>query len=238
MRRFFVSEEDLKSGIIQGDEFNHLKNVLRMREGEEIIAITGDEYDYRCKILSFSKNSAQIELLEKTLNKANPNIKISLVQALCKADKLELITQKISEIGASEIQPVYFKNSDVKQNTGKIARLEKIAISATKQCKRSTILKINECITIKELPEYLKQFDVSLICNTREDNLTIHQILNDFKKVKSVAVIVGPEGGFDEAEVQKLTQCGAVSVSLGKRILRTETAGIYVLSILSDFLQV
>lgn len=238
MRSFFITPEGLKNKIIEGDEFNHLKNVLRMREGDEFVAISGDEYNYHCKILSFSKNFANFEIIEKTINNANPTRKISLVQALCKADKLELITQKISEIGASELQPVYFKNCDVKQNTGKLSRLEKIAISASKQCKRSTILKINDCITLKELPEFLKGFDVSFICNTREDNLTIHQILEDTKDARSIAVIVGPEGGFDEAEIQKITECGAISISLGKRILRTETAGIYVLSILSDFLSV
>lgn len=238
MRRFFLAPDDFEKLIISGDEFNHLKNVLRMSAGDEFLGFTGDKYDYHCKITSIAKNYATFEILNKTENEANPTLKVVLVQALCKADKLELITQKISEIGASELLPVYFKNCDVKQNTGKLARLEKIAISATKQCKRSTILKICECVTLKELPAILKQFDVVLLCNTREDNKNIQEVLQNNKNISSLAIIVGPEGGFDPDEIKKLTDVGALSISLGKRILRTETAGIYVLSVLADMLRI
>ena len=238
MRRFFLGSDGLNLLTLSGDEFNHLKNVLRMNVGDEFIGFNGDNFDYHCKITGLSKNSATFEVLEKTENTANPTISITLIQALCKADKLEFITQKISEIGATALIPIYLKNCDVKQNTGKLARLEKIAISASKQCKRSTFLNISECITIKELPAILKQFDVTLLCNTREDNKNIQEVLGEYNGIKSVGVIVGPEGGFDSSEIETILKAGATSISLGKRILRTETAGLFVCSVLSDSLKV
>ncbi len=235
MKRFYISKEDLLTGIIQGDEYNHLKNVLRMAIGDQFIAICNDEYNYICEIMALGKNSGTFKVLRKELNTSNPKINITLIQALAKGEKLELIAQKASEMGATSLVPIYLKNCDVKQNTGKLSRLYKIAIGASKQCGRSTILNITDCITIKQLPELFKTFDLVIFANEREDNTSLHQVLSKTQDAKNIAILIGPEGGFAPQEIEHINILGATSVSLGSRILRTETASLYTLAVVSDY---
>ena len=238
MRRFFLSQQELNSGVFGGDEFNHMRKVLRMQEGDQFIAITGDQYDYLCKIKKLNKDTAEFQVITKEVNVANPKINITIVQALCKSDKLEFITQKATEIGATTLVPIYLKNCDVKQNTGKLSRLQKIAISASKQCKRSTILNIEDCITINELNDKLKDYDMTIFANERERERGVFDTILKVDKPNKIAVIIGPEGGFTDEEINKIIDMGAISVSFGKRILRTETAGLYAISILADYYKV
>ena len=238
MRRFFLSQQELNSGVFGGDEFNHMRKVLRMQEGDQFIAITGDQYDYLCKIKKLNKDAAEFQVVTKEVNVANPKINITIVQALCKSDKLEFITQKTTEIGATTLVPIYLKNCDVKQNTGKLSRLQKIAISASKQCKRSAILNIEDCITINELNDKLKDYDMTIFANERERERSVFDAILKVDKPKKIAVIIGPEGGFTDEEINKIIDMDAISVSFGKRILRTETAGLYAISILADYYKV
>ena len=238
MRRFFLTQQELNSGEFGGDEFSHMRKVLRMQEGDQFIAITGDQYDYICEIKKINKDTAEFQVLNKEVNVANPKINITIVQALCKSDKLELITQKATEIGATTLVPIYLKNCDVKQNTGKLSRLQKIAISASKQCKRSTILNIDDCITINELANRLKDFDMIIFANEREQERSIFDTISKVESPNNIAVIIGPEGGFTDEEIDKIINMGATSVSFGKRILRTETAGLYAISVLVDYYKV
>ncbi len=235
MRRFFVDKQQLQAGILDGDEFNHLKNVLRMKEGDNFIALCNDEYDYFCEIVSISKNNASFKVLEKSKNNANPKLNITLVQALAKGEKLDLITQKASEIGASKIVPMYFERCDVKPNTTKVSRLGKIAISASKQCGRSTIIEIGDCTTIKNLKEIIDANELTVFANVSENSLSLGNTLKAHPNAQNIAIIVGPEGGFTPLEIEKIIELGAVSVTLGTRVLRTETAGLYALSVISDF---
>lgn len=238
MRRFFLTQQELNSGEFGGDEFGHMRKVLRMQEGDRFIAITGDQYDYICEIKKINKDTAEFQVINKEVNVANPKINITIVQALCKSDKLELITQKATEIGATTLVPIYLKNCDVKQNTGKLSRLQKIAISASKQCKRSTILNIEDCITINELNDKLKDYDMTIFANERERERGVFDTILKVDKPNKIAVIIGPEGGFTDEEINKIIDMGAISVSFGKRILRTETAGLYAISILADYYKV
>ena len=234
MKRFYIPKEDFDNCQITGDEFNHLKNVLRMKQGDEFVAICNDEYNYHCEIIFLEKHSATFKIKNKEINNQNPKIKIDLFQALAKGEKLDLITQKSTEIGVNSIYPIYLKNCDVKQNTTKVLRLEKIAISACKQCGRSIVPTINECITIKELQKLSSNYDLILIANEREKNQPLLDCLQQNISATKIAIIVGPEGGFTDEELDIITSFSQ-SITLGTRILRTETAPIYLLSVLSAF---
>lgn len=234
MHRFYLCAEELQAGEIKSEEFNHLKNVLRMKEKDKFVAICNNCNNYFCTIDKINKNSANFTVDKIELNEANPKFKLAIFQGLAKGEKLELVAQKATEIGVSSIFPTYFSNCDVKPYTNKISRLEKICISACKQCGRSIVPQISDCVTIKDLPNLLKNYDICLLANEREDNKQLLDILNEYKNVNSVAVIVGPEGGFSTTELEILKSY-AISVSLGKRILRTETAGVYLMSVLSSF---
>lgn len=234
MHRFFLLKEELDRLEIKSEEFNHLKNVLRMKEGDDFVAICNDEFNYFCKITSLTKNSAKFCVTKKELNTANPAKEIAIFQGLAKGDKLELVTQKATEIGASKIVPVFFANCDVKANTNKLTRLEKIAVSACKQCGRSKVPEITECKQLKDLPDLIAGYDVCFFANEREDDKSFISLLNGNKNANKIAIIVGPEGGFTANEIATISSI-AQSVSLGKRILRTETAGIFMLSVISAY---
>lgn len=235
MKRFYLDENQIQNATIDGDEYNHIKNVMRMKVGDRFVAI-GDSsgFDLVFEIAEMGKNSAKLKFIEKFENKANPKLNIMVVQALAKGDKLDLVTEKASELGATSICPIYLKNCDVKEGSGKLARLSRIAISATKQCGRSKPLKVLDCINSKNLGEILKDFDLIILANEREDDKKFIDILQENKQAKSIAIIVGPEGGFTSEEIDLIISLGGKSVSLGKRILRTETAGLYMLSVINE----
>ncbi len=235
MRRFYLSKEQIDGCYIDGDEYNHIKNVLRMRVGDKFIAVgETDGFDIVFEITEMAKSSARINLVEKNKNLVNPKLNIMVVQALAKGDKLDLVTEKACELGATSILPIYLKNCDVKEGSGKLPRLARISISATKQCGRSTPLEIKECANLKTLEAELKDFDLVILANEREDTMPLLETLNHNENAKSIAIIIGPEGGFTEEEINTIISYGAKSVSLGKRILRTETAGLYMLSVINE----
>ncbi len=235
MKRFYLSENQIQNAIIDGDEYNHIKNVMRMKAGDRFIAI-GDPsgFDLVFEIAEIGKNSAKLKFVEKFENNANPKLNIMVVQALAKGDKLDLVTEKATELGATSICPIYLKNCDVKEGSGKLARLSRIAISATKQCGRSKPLNVLDCTNAKMLGEVLKDFELVILANEREDNKKFVDVLVENNQAKSIAIIVGPEGGFTSEEIELIISLGGKSVSLGKRILRTETAGLYMLSVINE----
>ena len=234
MKRFYLTQEQFNMRTIDGDEFNHIKNVMRMNKGDDFIAFIGNEKDFICQIEDIKKDYLHFTILDEKTNEKNPSIQIDIFQSLCKGEKLELIAQKTTEIGISNFITLYIKNCDVKTNTTKINRLEKIIISACKQCGRSSIPHVSQIININECIELLKQYDVVLFANETEENERIYDTLTKHSKAKKIAVIIGPEGGFTPEEITKLKEV-STSVSLGRRILRTETAGIYLCSIINDF---
>ena len=234
MKRFYLTNEQFNKTYIDGDEFNHIKNVMRMTEGDEFIAFIGNETDYVCSITNIKKDYLLFDVIGERINNKNPRIQLDIFQALSKGDKMELVAQKTTEIGISGFYSLYIKNCDVKQNSNKPQRLEKIVIGACKQCGRSKIPYISEVINLKECIELLKNYDLVLFANETEQNLRIYDTLQQHTNAKSIAIIIGPEGGFTHEEISELATI-STSVSLGKRILRTETAGIYLASIVSDF---
>lgn len=234
MKRFYLTEQEFNSSIIEGEEYNHIKNVMRMTKGDSFIAFINNEKDYECTITEITKKGIAFNVIKEFKNNQNPKIQIDCFQALCKGEKLELIAQKLTEIGVSSIYPLYIKNCDVKPNTTKIGRLEKIVVSASKQCGRSLLTKIENIVTLDQMIKLFNYYDLVLFANEREDNKSVYEVLSKYKKAKKIAYIIGPEGGFTEAEIETLKKVSE-SVSFGPRILRTETASIYLASILNDF---
>ncbi len=246
-KRFFVEGSDkIDVGskiILTEDEHTHLSRIMRLRVGDEVECFQDGSDVFVCKILMETKTATTLEVLDSYPCLANPKVDITLFQALPKLDKLELITQKLCEIGVSRIVPFYSKFCIAKPNEQKVERLKKIVVSACKQCGRTSLLQIDLPKKIAEILPMLKNFDFVLFANEKEDAKNIGSALLDMgkeikgKKRPSIAYVVGSEGGFSPEEIDTLSKV-CTSVSFGKRILRTETASIFVASLLCGMLEV
>ncbi|MDD5822854.1 MAG: 16S rRNA (uracil(1498)-N(3))-methyltransferase [Firmicutes bacterium] len=241
MARFFVSPEQVRKDMIyiyDGD-VNHIKNVLRMRIGDELSVSDGEGTDYHCAIEELDKDIVKVRIINSWQSYSELPVKLYLFQGLPKADKMELIIQKAVELGAYEIIPVSTARSivklDDKKAAKKIARWAGIAESGAKQSGRAIIPEVKSPMTFKMALQYAAELDATLIPYEKaegiEETRTIISSLNA-DGVKSVGIFIGPEGGFTEQEVELAIGAGAKPITLGRRILRTETAGLTTLSIL------
>lgn len=244
MYQFFVPSENIQGNriVITGDDVNHIKNVLRMKVGEEIAVSNGEDgKEYRCGIASIGDEIVCTLRFIKEDGVELPT-KITLFQGLPKADKMELIVQKAVELGAYEVVPVSMARSivkldDKKQKT-KITRWQSIAEAAAKQSKRSIIPQIQPVMTMKQALSYAKEMDMLFVPYELADDMEkTRELFEEVKPGQHIGFFIGPEGGFDEAEIQLALDSGAHPITLGKRILRTETAGMTVLSILMYHLE-
>lgn len=240
MHRFYVTSEDIKDNIITilGSDVNHIRNVLRMRKGDELVICNGQGKDYYCIINSVSAESVTAWINSSALSDRELSIKITLFQGLPKADKLELIIQKAVELGVHEIIPVMtarsiIKLDDKKREAMKLKRWQIIAEGAAKQSGRAIIPKIGAVTDYKTAINLAGAMDMAIIPyeNTRGMEST-RAVMSRLKGCNTIGVIIGPEGGFEEREISLAEACGAIPVSLGRRILRTETAGLAVLSMM------
>ena len=236
MYHFFVSEEQIngENAYIEGSDVNHIVNVLRMKPGEELLISVKGDWDYLCKIVDIETDRVNLKVLESMEQRELP-VNITLLQGIPKSDKLEMIIQKAVELGVSEIIPVKTKRVvvkiDEKKVDTKVNRWNAIAESAAKQSKRSIIPKVYEPMSIDNALEIVKDFGVKLIPYENADGIDkTRKILDNMDKTKNIAVFIGPEGGFEEAEVERIKNSGFEVITLGKRILRTETAGLALLS--------
>lgn len=239
MYRFFVPEENIRESeiLITGDDVNHIKNVLRMTLGEKVVVSAGKGIDYFCCISKFGENGVCLERLEDKPAISELPIRITLFQSLPKKDKMELIIQKAVELGAAEIVPVSSRRCvvklDEKKAQKKLARWRAIAEAAAKQSGRGKIPEIAEIMDFESALSYAKTMEMRLIpyelCEDMAGSVTAMQ---EAAGKKSVGVFIGPEGGFERSEVERAIDSGAMPISLGKRILRTETAGMTVLSVM------
>ena len=239
MYHFFVSSDQVgESGItITGSDVNHIKNVLRMKPGEQIMVSNGVDRDYCCQLEELSGDVIKARILFVEETAAELPSKLYLFQGLPKSDKMELIIQKAVELGAYEVIPVETRRAvvklDAKKAEAKVKRWNAIAESGAKQSKRIMIPKVTEVMTFKEALEYSKALDVKLIPYELAEGMSqTKEVLKEIKPGQSVGIFIGPEGGFEEGEVEMAREYGAVPITLGKRILRTETAGMTLLSIL------
>lgn len=236
MYHFFVSEEQIngENAYIEGSDVNHIVNVLRMKPGEELLISVKGDWDYLCKIDDIETDRVNLKVLESMEQRELP-VNITLLQGIPKSDKLEMIIQKAVELGVSEIIPVKTKRVvvkiDEKKVDTKVNRWNAIAESAAKQSKRSIIPKVFEPMSIDNALEIVNDFGVKLIPYENADGIDkTRKILDNMDKTKNIAVFIGPEGGFEEAEVERIKNSGFEVITLGKRILRTETAGLALLS--------
>ena len=245
MPRFFVKNKQISDDtiFIIGEDVKHIKNVLRKQVGD-IIEICDQETEktYKCEISKIEEQEIQNTIIEESQEEAE-NLQVDIYQGLPKADKMELIIQKSIELGVHSIIPVDMKRCIVKLDdktaNKKIERWQKIAESAAKQSGRNTVPEIHKVIRIEEILKLKDEYDSIIVCYENEKNNTLKSHLLKLKQhcigntTMKIAVVIGPEGGLEENEVELLKQNGAQAVTLGKRILRTETVALNLLSILA-----
>lgn len=245
MPKFFVTEEQINNSsiTIKGQDVKHIKNVLRKKPGDQITICNAEQsLDYLCEITNIEDETISCNIVEKIENNVESNIKVTIFQGLPKADKMELVIQKSVELGVFDITPVEMKRCVVKLNekdkNKKIDRWQKISEVASKQSGRNIIPKINQIINIKEICNLYEEYDIVLVAYENEEKNTLKEELNKIKaqiqgqdQIK-IGVLIGPEGGIAPEEIELLNKIGAKIITLGKRILRTETVALNVLSII------
>ena len=237
MAKFFVNPEDVSEDtiVIKGTDVNHIKNVLRLPIGKEILINDRQGHDYQCIIKEIDAEIVTAKIVEAIDNTTEPAVSTVLFQSLVKGEKMEFVIQKSVEIGVTKIVPLMTKRCVVKLESeskmnNKIARWQKIAESAAKQSKRGIVPEITMPMTFKEALEYNKEtLDCGCIPYENESSYHIKAYLQSLD-VQSIGVFIGPEGGFTEEEVALATEYGVQSITLGKRILRSETAGLVTLA--------
>lgn len=239
MYRFFSQPENLLEDklVITGEDVNHIKNVLRMKKGEKLVVTFGQGDDYYCVIDDLLEEQILTSVLEKKKSDTELPVSITLFQCLPKKDKMELVIQKAVELGATAVVPVNSRRCvvklDDKKAKKKLERWQAISMSAAKQSGRGVIPKISDVMDFKAAVAKMNSMDLAIMPYENADNMA--ESFSIFMKaidVKSVGVLIGPEGGFDIKEVEYALTNGVKPVSLGKRILRTETAGLAILSTL------
>ena len=244
MYHFFVEPSQIGEKYISiiGQDVNHIKNVIRLKTGDEISISNGiDGKDYRCGIKEITDDEVVCELRFIKEDGVELPAKVYLFQGLPKGDKMELIIQKMVELGVYEIIPVAMKRCvvklDDKKAKSKIARWQGISEAAAKQSKRAVVPEIKNVMSYKEALKYAADMDIKLVPYEMEETLEASsgmkgtkEILESIKPNQSVAVFIGPEGGFEEQEISDAIGCGMKPITLGKRILRTETAGMTVMA--------
>ena len=239
MYKFFVSNNQIKDKkiTIVGEDVNHIKNVLRLNLDEKIIVCNKDTAkSYIATIMNISKEKVMCNIIEENASTTETTVNIDLFQGLPKSDKMEYIIQKTTELGVKHIYPVSLERCvvkiDKKDENKKISRWQKIAESAAKQSKRDFIPIVENIINFENICKSISKYDIILLAYENEESNTIKQELQKIQKKENanIGVVIGPEGGFTEKEVKALISAGAKCVTLGKRILRTETAPIVMLS--------
>lgn len=241
MQRFFVEpcqiDEKAHQIHITGNDVKHIVNVLRMKPGEELWISDGEKKEYHCVIEAADSQEVGLKILYAQEPDYELPSRIYLFQGLPKADKMELIIQKAVELGAYEIIPVETKRCvvrlDGKKAAKKTERWQQIAESAAKQSKRMLVPSVHSVMSYREALAYARELDVQLIpYELAEGMAETKEILGRIRPGQSVGIFIGPEGGFEESEVAAAVSAGASPITLGKRILRTETAGLAILSVL------
>ena len=239
MQKFFVEENQIENDkiVIIGEDVKHISSVLRMQKGEQILIGSKETLEtYLTEIKQIEKEKVVAKIIEKLDTQTESNVEIDLYQGLPKADKMELIIQKTTEIGISKVIPVDMVRCivklDEKDAKKKIERWQKVAEGAAKQSKRSKIPEIKNKIKIKDLENIISQYDAFIVAYEEENEVTLKQELKKLREQEKykIGILVGPEGGITKEEIEKLTSYNAKVVTLGKRILRTETAPIVLTS--------
>ena len=241
MYRFFVSPEQLLQEPIRisGEDYNHIHNVLRMKTGEEVLVTDQGEKEYLCEIADYDADAQAVLLrvVDVFGNNRELPARIVLFQGYPKGDKMEQIVQKAVELGAAEIVPVMMKRCvvklDEKKAAKKIERLNGVALSAAKQSKRGRIPEVKPAMNMEQAIQYARSLDSIIVPYESAEGMEYSKkVIDEITDGRSIGIFIGPEGGFEPSEIEKIEAVGGKVISLGHRILRTETAGMVVLSLL------
>lgn len=243
MPKFFVKDNQVEDNkiTILGDDVNHIANVLRMKVGDKIqICNTDTTENYNVELNEFSKDSIVCKVLEKIASEAESSINLKIFQGIPKSDKIELIIQKSTELGVKAIVPVEMERCISKINgkdeKKKIERWQKISEVAAKQSGRDIIPKIEHVIKIKEISEHVSEYDMIIVPYEKAEGYSFKDAIEELKikdnKNLNIGIVIGPEGGYEPSEVELLQNAGAKVVTLGKRILRTETVALAMASVI------
>ena len=236
MQQIFVNEEPIEGRFtVTGDDMHHLVRVVRIKKGEIIRVSTASGNNYLCSVSDILDKELLVDVIDQ-VNSTELSNKIYLFQAIPKGDKMETIIEKTVELGVYEIIPVQMKNCivklDDKKKKNKLSRYQTVALTASKQSKRSIVPNIHEVLSFKEAMEYAANLDLLLLPYESKNGMKdTYDVINGLQKGQSVGIFIGPEGGFDESEIE-LVKDKCKLISLGGRILRTETAAICSLSML------
>ena len=239
MHKFFTPKENFidKQAKILGDDVKHLYKVLRLNEGDKIVLNNCDGEEFLANIRTITKQEVIVDIEEKLEINNESEVKIYLFQGLPKAQKMDLIVQKGTELGVTKFIPTLTERVDIKLKGEfkKLDRLNRIALEAAKQSKRTVIPTVSEPISFEDALTNMKALDLVIVPYENAENFGIKTLFNDenidISKIKTVGILVGPEGGFELSEINKLKENGAYIVTLGSRILRTETAGFVATSL-------
>ena len=244
MHRFFAepSEVGEKEIRLTGSDVNHIRNVLRMREGEEILVSDGQGKDFHCRIEAIQEEEVTAHILWVLVGNAEVASDVTLFQGLPKGDKMEFIIQKCVELGVARIVPVNTKRTivklDAKKEQARIRRWNGISESAAKQSGRGRIPEVSGVKSFAEALEEARKLNMCLIpYELAKDMAQTREVLSSIRPGMSVGIFIGPEGGFEEEEVEQAAAAGARPITLGRRILRTETAGMAVMAMLVYLLE-
>lgn len=235
MSRFFIPRENISDNqiFVKGEDVIHISKVLRLKNGDSFTCCDGKGFDYSVIIVDISKSQITCDIIKKEKSSAEPPIKVSLIQGIPKAAKMDYIIQKTTELGISNIYPCSLNRCISKnENDKKNERWQKIAKEAAQQSGRGIVPSVHNTVTLLEAIEILKQADIAFAAYECEEKNTLKSVLLNSEKPQTVAFMIGPEGGFDKSEIELLENNKIAVISLGKRILRTETAGEAVLSMI------
>lgn len=234
MRRLFYKGKLADTIAITGSDAHHLMHVMRAKAGQEVVVVDDNGKVARMEMTDFCEIAVTLRLVEMLAADTESPIEIVLVQALLKADKMDLVVQKAVELGAAKVVPLATANCvvryDAKKAAAKVVRWQKIADEAAKQCGRTALLKIAEVTTLKDLLTRLAQEQTIIFCYENESTQSIKTVLKK-NTTDKILLVIGPEGGFSLDEAKSLINAGAKSVTLGKRILRAETAAVAAITI-------
>ena len=233
MANFYITKEDIQENIaiIKGEEAQHISRVLRMKKGDSVTLCDGEGMFYDATLTDFSDKTVTAEISASYTAPTEPAVQLTVFQGVPKNPKLETVIQKLTEVGAVRLVPMDTKRAVAKlDKSAKVERLRKIAQEAAKQSKRGIVPEVTDCVPFKKAVEMAAQADLALIPYEEETEVSLKNALRG-KTPKTVSVMIGPEGGFDESEIMLAKETGIQSVTLGKRILRTETAPLTVASV-------
>ena len=247
--RFFINPheinwQDKKAEIADSDQTYKISRVLRLRENDQIVLLDGKGLLYNAQILSFYSRRIQCRLLSRKAVNTEPELKITIAQAILKGPKFDYFLQKNTEIGVCEFIPVTTQRTvvkvdgdeDIRGLDRKIDRFQKIVQDAAEQSERGMTPTVKDIVSIDELCRNLGNYDLKLLCQERSGANTIKDVLNSIQdKVQKCLILIGPEGGFTDDEVKTVLQSEFISVSLGKRIYRAETVSMVISSVLFYF---